>query len=91
MFARRVYDGSLTLTQEQRFVVDGGATDKPRPTGTENFDTVADLDGSNALVTRRMYTSGFDNLAAKLEGASTGWYNTDYLGSVRSILDNSNP
>jgi RHS repeat-associated protein len=50
----------------------------------------ADLDGGNALVTRRLYGDGVDQLLARVTGGtggSAGWYLTDHLGSVRNVTD----
>src|SRR6185437_10366219 len=47
------FDGTnLTVA---RYGMDGWNPAKPTPVGTENFDSWADLNSSNALVTRRMY------------------------------------
>ena len=85
---RLAWDGATTT--HERFVQDGWANDKPVAVGNENFDTILDLDGSNALVTRRVTGDGFDDLIARISSAGTvGWYITDRQGSVQSILDNS--
>jgi RHS repeat-associated protein len=49
-----------------------------------------DLNGSNILQMRRMYLNGVDQLFARIDsGATTAWYLTDRLGSVRDIANNS--
>jgi len=83
---RLAWDGATTT--HERFVQDGWATDKPVAVGNENFDTILDLDGSNALVTRRVTGDGFDDLIARISSAGTvGWYITDRQGSGQSIPD----
>ncbi|HJZ94793.1 MAG TPA: SBBP repeat-containing protein [Gemmataceae bacterium] len=86
--SRKEYDGSLTLTAEERYGLDGWDTARPEAVGTENFDVWADLDGGNALTARRVYNTGFDDLAAKVSSTGvTNWYLTDNLGSVRNLTD----
>jgi uncharacterized protein RhaS with RHS repeats len=62
--SRTQFDGSMTTVAYDRFGYDGWDTAKPDPTGNENFDNWVDLNGSNALAARRIYGSGFDDLAA---------------------------
>ncbi|MFO0804139.1 MAG: RHS repeat-associated core domain-containing protein [Gemmataceae bacterium] len=83
---RNAWDGS-TATVE-RFGLDGWDPAKPTPVGFEQYDTWADLDGSNALVTRRMYAPGFDEITARQSaGGAVGWYLTDHLGNVRGVTN----
>jgi RHS repeat-associated protein len=52
----------------------------------------ADLDATNALVTRRLYGDSVDQLLARITGGtggSAGWYLTDHLGSVRNVTDST--
>jgi len=71
-------------------VVDGWDTAKPGAVGSENFDTILDLDASNAVATRRLFGAGFDEVLAKQSTSGTAtWYDADKLGSVRKLFDNS--
>jgi RHS repeat-associated protein len=48
----------------------------------------ADLNGSNALVMRRLYLDGTDRLLARIVwGGNAAWYLTDTRGSVRDIAN----
>jgi RHS repeat-associated protein len=50
----------------------------------------ADLDAGNALLTRRLYGDGVDQLLARITGGTggtAGWYLTDHLGAVRNVTD----
>ncbi len=88
--SRKQYNGSLTLTSEERFGYDGWDTSKPGAIGSENFDPWVDLDGSNALTARRVYGTGFDDLDAKVaSGGTVNWYLTDNQGSVRNLTNSS--
>jgi RHS repeat-associated protein len=53
-------------------------------------DAWADLDGSNHLLTRRLYLDAVDQLVARISASGTvAWYLTDRLGSVRDLTDAS--
>jgi RHS repeat-associated protein len=53
-------------------------------------DLWADLNGSNALLTRYIHGDVVDQLFARISGGGTAaWYLTDRLGSVRDITDNT--
>ena len=52
----------------------------------------ADLNGSNALATRRFFTDKVNGVVARAEyttSVTIAWYLTDRLGTVRDIMDNS--
>jgi RHS repeat-associated protein len=76
--SRVVKDGSLTVTETQRFGYDGQ-------------NVWADLDGSNALVTRRLFGPGTDNVVARItaSGGAAAWYLTDRQGSVTKVANGS--
>ncbi len=89
-----VWDGSTTTTT--RYGVDGwkhpvDGFNQPYPLkGLENFEVWAELDGSNALLMRRLFGDGIDQPLARIDGAGTAsWYHQDRLGSVVGITDNS--
>ncbi len=74
----------------ERFVVDGWDTTKPSAIGTENFDTILDLDGAGNVTNRRLFGSGFDDVVGRQDAAGgVKWYATDRLGSVRQVFDNA--
>ena len=78
------------VSSVEKFVVDGWDTTKPRAVGTENFDTILDLDGSGNVTNRRMFGSGFDDVVGRQDAAGgVKWYATDRLGSVRQVFDNA--
>ncbi len=86
--AREAWDGSTTVTE--RYGLDGWDTAKPSPIGNEQFDAWVDLDGSNALVTRRIYGPDFDAVMTRQSAAGVvAWYLPDRQGSVRTVIDNS--
>jgi len=71
-------------------VVDGWDAAKLGAVGSENFDTVLDLDASNAVATRRLFSAGFDEVLAKQSAVGNAtWYDADKLGSVRKLFDDS--
>ncbi len=56
----------------------------------DGSNAFADLDGSNNLVTRRLYLDAVDALVARIgTGNAVAWYLTDRLGSVRALADNT--
>jgi len=72
----------------EKFVVDGWDTAKPGAVGSENFDTVLDLDASGNVTTRRLFGAGFDEVLAKQSAAGTAtWYDADKFGSVRKLFN----
>jgi RHS repeat-associated protein len=88
--SRKEYNGTPTLTSEARFGYDGWDTAKPGAIGRENFDVWADLNSSNALQYRRVFNTGFDDLAARVSaGGTVNWYLTDNQGSVRNLTNSS--
>ena len=93
-FGNRVHrlqcNGSLAIVSDVRYAVDGWDPAKPPALGTEGFDTVADMDGTNTVINRRGFGPGIDDPQAKLGmGGVVTWYTTDHLGSVRQLFDNS--
>src|SRR5262249_39741758 len=71
-------DGAgLQGTTVMRFAFDGGAI-------------WADLNGSNALQTRRLYLDAVDSVFARVSsGGTAAWYLPDRLGSIRDMADNT--
>ena len=70
--------------------MDGWDTAKPNAVGSETFDTILDLDASNAVATRRLFGAGFDEVLAKQSAVGNAtWYDADKLGSVRKLFDDS--
>jgi YD repeat-containing protein len=62
----------------ERFLYDGWDTAKPGAVGSENFDAYADVNGSNQLTTRRMYSAGFDAPLVKQDATGTAsWYDVE--------------
>jgi RHS repeat-associated protein len=69
--------GSSLPSQVTRFAYDG-----------QNI--WADLDGTNALVTRRLFLNAVDAVIARISASGTvAWYLTDRLGSVRALVDST--
>ena len=78
------------VSSVEKFVVDGWDTTKPGAIGTENFDTILDLDGAGNVTNRRLFGSGFDDVVGRQDAAGgVKWYATDRLGSVRQVFDNA--
>jgi RHS repeat-associated protein len=51
-------------------------------------DQWADLDGNGALVTRRLFGDGVDEVVARISAAGTAaWYLSDVRGSVTNVTD----
>ncbi len=81
---------SGTASSTARYVVDGWDTAKPAALGTEGFEAVMDLDGSNAVTSRRVFGSGFDEAVARQDAnGSVTWYGADAQGTVRQVFDNT--
>ncbi|MBY0459368.1 MAG: RHS repeat-associated core domain-containing protein, partial [Gemmataceae bacterium] len=85
LIERDAWDGTSTTTA--RYGVDGWDPAKGSPTGTENFDTWADLDGTNALVARRSFGPAFDQVESKQTTGGASFYLTDRQGSVRLVAN----
>ena len=69
----RTQTGSTSSTE--RYVVDGWDTAKSGAVGTENFDAVIDLDGSNNVMSRRVFGAGFDEPVVRRDaGGGVAWY-----------------
>jgi RHS repeat-associated protein len=87
---RQAWDAASGATTTTSYGYDGWDTAKPDAVGAENFDAWADLDGSGALNTRRLFGPGFDEPAARVRpGGALAWYGADRLGSVRQVFANS--
>lgn len=88
---RRVeYDGALSVVSDERFGFDGWKTGGGGFVGQENFDVWVDVDGSNALVTRRVFGDKVDSVTARINAAGVeAWYLTDRQGSVVGITNAS--
>jgi RHS repeat-associated protein len=70
-----------------RSVTVGGTTTVER-FGYDGQNVWADLNGSNALVTRRLYGDQVDQVIARESAAgSVGWYLADRQGSVIAVTD----
>jgi len=81
--SRSEYDGSLTLVKAERFAYDGWKTGAYGVTGQANWDVWADLNGSNALVARRIFGNSIDSPEATISASGAeSWYITDRQGSV---------
>ena len=88
LIERDAFNGSTTTTT--KYELDGWDPAKPTPVGNENFDTWAELDGSNTLVTRRENGTSFDEAIASQNAAgSVSWDLDDRQNSVRMVIDNS--
>ena len=76
-------------TSVERYVIDAWDTAKSGSVGTESSDTWADLDGSGAVTSRRLFGPGFDDPVARVDGGSsaTSWYSSDGRGSVTAVFD----
>ena len=88
LLTRKQYDGSLTLVSSDEYGLDGWKTNPDGSVGLSNWDAWADLDGSSALVNRRVYGDRTDEVAARASATGTvAWYGTDRQGSVRFLTD----
>ncbi|MBX9625017.1 MAG: hypothetical protein K2X82_14515, partial [Gemmataceae bacterium] len=84
--SRAAWDGVSTTTE--RYGLDGWDTAQPPAAGNENFRAWADLDGSNALTSRRDFGGAFDDpVAVQTAAGAVSWYAADHLGSVRLTTD----
>jgi RHS repeat-associated protein len=85
---RDEWNGSTTTAQ--RYALDGWNPAKQNVQGNDNFDTWADLNGSNTITMRRGFGPGIDELIYREDSSgNVGWYLTDHLGSVRGATDGS--
>jgi RHS repeat-associated protein len=83
-----VYDVKGNRVEEDTWSSGGGNTVTRFAYDRQN--AFADLNSSNALVTRRLYQDGVDTLFARISAAGAAvWYLTDRLGSVRGMVDAS--
>jgi RHS repeat-associated protein len=70
---------------------------RQQATGTDNFDVWVDLDGTNNLVTRRLYADGIDTPMARVSytpaadppDGAVAWYVQDVRGSVTAVTNAS--
>src|SRR5262249_37590841 len=81
-------------TVTTRFVLDGWKVHQdalgntPEFKGNENWDVWADLDGSNALLTRYLHGDLVDQVWARISsGGTAAGYLADWHGSVRNLID----
>jgi RHS repeat-associated protein len=83
---RVAWDGATTTTE--RYGIDAWDPAKPAAVGTEDADAWVDLDGTNALVSRRVWGPEVNEAVARqvAGGAVTG-YAVDHQGSVRGATD----
>lgn len=82
-------DGNGSWDTTQRFALDGWKNVNARLVGNENFDVWADLDGNSSLTTRYFRGDATDQVFARLDAGTAYWLETDRLGSVRDVIDNS--
>ena len=77
----------------QRYALDGWNPAKSNPVGNEDFDVLADLNGSNAVTTEYLRGDKVDELLGRVDVSggtgSTRWTLTDSQGSVREVIDNT--
>jgi YD repeat-containing protein len=82
------WNGSTTTTT--RYGLDGWDTAQPAPTGNENYNAWVDLNGSNAVTTRRMFGADFGApKASETSAGAVSWNALDQVGSVRVVFDNT--
>ena len=83
-------DGDGVVDDTAQYALDGWDPAKGSPTGLENYDVLADLDGSGSLTTRYLHGDDVDQLFARVDAGGGGlWYSTDHLGSVWGLVDNA--
>ena len=87
-------DGEGELGVEvQRYAIDGWNPAKPSPVGNENFDVIADLDGSSSLTTRYVRGDKVDEVNVRIENVESAltayWNLVDHQGSARDIIINN--
>jgi RHS repeat-associated protein len=84
---RQAWDGAATTTE--RYALDGWDP-ATAAVGGEGFAAWADLDGSNALTTRRLFGPAAGAPVERQTAVGTvSWYLTDQVGSVRTVTDNT--
>jgi RHS repeat-associated protein len=80
-----VYDVLGNRIEEDAWTQSGGTTTVSRY-AYDGLNVWADLNGSNALVMRRLYLDGVDQPFARIDsGGTAAWYLPDHLGSERDI------
>jgi hypothetical protein len=88
-------DVTTSSTVVTRFALDGWKSggNVSAPSGNENWDVWATLDGNNNLLTRYIGGDAVDQHVARVvvSGANQGvaWYLTDWQGSTRNLIDSS--
>jgi RHS repeat-associated protein len=79
------YDVFGNLTEEDAWTQSSGTTTVSRY-AYDGTNAWADLNGSNALVMRRLYLDGVDQPFARIDASgNAAWYLPDHLGSERDI------
>jgi RHS repeat-associated protein len=98
--AQKYVSGTLTLQDTDAYdvlgqrveqdVTQGGVTTVTRFTYDVSGHAWADLNGSNAIQTRRVYLDALDAVFARIGSDGTeAWYLTDHQGSIRGLANNS--
>jgi RHS repeat-associated protein len=84
------YNYDVLGNRVEQDVTQSGNTTVTRFDYDKNGNAWADLNSSNAVVTRRLYLNAVDALFARVNSSGTeDWYLTDQLGSVRGLMNNS--
>ena len=87
--ATYVYDVFGNRVEEDIWTQSSGTTTVSR-FAYDGQEVWADLNGSNALVTRYLRGDNVDQLFARISAAGTAaWYLTDFEGSVMNLTENS--
>jgi RHS repeat-associated protein len=85
--ATYVYDVKGNLIEEDVWTQASGATAVTRY-GYDGANAWADLNGSNALVMRRLFLDGADQPFARIDsGGTAAWYLADRQGSIRDVVN----
>ena len=83
-------NGDGVVDDTAQYVLDGWDPARGSPTGLENYDVLADLDGSGSLTTRYLHGDAVDQLFGRVDAGGGGlWYSTDHQGSVWGLVDNA--
>jgi RHS repeat-associated protein len=81
-------DGVIDTTE--RYALEGFNPARGSPTGTENWDVCADLDGSSSLTTRYLRGDLVDQILGRVGSSGTAaWLLTDRQGTVRDVTDST--
>jgi RHS repeat-associated protein len=80
-------------TTVAKFGVDGWNSNMPSPTGNENFNVWARLNGSGSLTNRYLWGNNPDQQLGRVDytgsAYQTFWPLEDHLNSVRDVINNS--